>query len=238
MDFKAAIITIVPEGETKIALNLLHSLKALGLSIAHMSYVASETDRAFLVGKGFNATLLADPADGSARPGNERLKYGVASTLMGRFSHIWMIDYRSVVTGNILLFLQKEAPKDVDLICGEHRGKIAVGNLVLKSGETTFALCQHMATKVASEAQEADLLSDIVPRVEPTLSMRFLEPTMFPSSDTFFGPSQSHDEYVAAGHRPLLVQTVDMGSRERMEAAMRAKGLWAIPEDQSIAKST
>ena len=76
MDFKAAIITIVPEGETKIALNLLHSLKALGLSIAHMSYVASETDRAFLVGKGFNATLLADPADGSARPGNERLNYG------------------------------------------------------------------------------------------------------------------------------------------------------------------
>lgn len=238
MDFKVAIITIIPAGETKLALNFLHSLKALGLSVAHMSYVSSESERTELVRHGYNATLLADPADGSPRPINERLKYGVASTLMGRFSHVWMLDYRSVVTGNIVLFLQREAPKDVDLMCGEHRGKIAVGNLVLKSGETTFALCQHMATKVGSDVQEADLLSDVVPRVEPKLSMRFFEPNLFPSSDTFFGPSQAHDEYVEAGNRPLLVQTVDMGSRERMEAAMRAKGLWAMQDTESIAKST
>ena len=238
MEFKAAIITIIPTGETNLALNLLYSLKSLGLSIAHMSYVSSESDRALLVGKGFNATLLADPADGSERPGDHRLKYGVAATLMGRFSHVWMLDHRSVVTGNILLFLQKEAPKDVDLICSEHRGKISVGNLVLKSGETTFALCQHMASKAGAQDHEADLLSDIVPRVEPKLSMRFFESNLFPSPDTYFGPSQAHDEYVEAKHRPLLVQTVGMGSKERMEAAMRAKGLWATPEDQGIAQST
>ena len=148
MDFKPAIITVVPSGETKLAMNLLHSLKALGISVAHMSYVSSESERALLVSKGFNATLLADPADGSPRPSNERLKYGIASTLMGRFSHVWLIDYRSVVTGNIVLFLQREAPKDVDIICSEHRGKISAGNVIFKSGETTFALCQHMATKV------------------------------------------------------------------------------------------
>jgi hypothetical protein len=232
---KLAMISVVKPDEVDLALNLLRSLQKFKIHPYHMSYVLDEASDDKIKSAGFNATLIREDGEG-ARPPAHILKYGIIGSLMKGFSHIWYMSPSSFVKGNVTAFFHHDCPKEEDAILQVTAGKLNPDCMLLRSKETLYALCHHMSTKVPHEADEAQVLTDILPRVEPRLDTSLLQDKAFPSASLFFGPSEAHDKYVEDGAQPLFVCTRGLGDGETCMRALKAKGLWLEEERESVAE--
>ncbi len=238
------LVSIYNNACVYMALNFLTSLKKVGISDKHISYVTDQKTFDIITNNGFKAVLIKefDLGEDKMNFATERFnllcfkRYAIIHELLQKHEYVWHLDVDTVVLGDIIeYFDNKFLDHDFDMIFQNDlwRTDLCCGCMLIKSSNNTINLTKFLSQQNITDMNDQVFLCNILSK-NNILSIGLFPFVHFINGEIYFKENSNFPEVrdiFKNSKEPLyFVHANCMIGLETKIKALKEKGLWFLEQ--------
>jgi hypothetical protein len=238
------LVSIYNNACVEMALNFLTSLKKVGISDKHISYVTDQNTFDIITNNGFKAVLVQDFGLGEDKMNfaTERFnllcfkRYNIIYELLQKHEYVWHLDVDTVVLGDIIeYFNNRSIYHSFDMIFQNDlwATNLCCGCMLIKSSKNTLNLAKYLSAQNRSDVNDQVFLCHILSRND-ILNIGLFPFINFINGEIYFKDAATFPEVREVfknSNEPLyFVHANCMIGLETKIKALKEKGLWFLEQ--------